>query len=75
MKNFCETFSITNIEAPSTKAKRIQKKVSKPIKKPFKPSYLKSPPPKKPFAYKKKQPSETPLTCFKCGKLGHKVTD
>jgi len=66
MRKFCEAFGFRNIEAPSTKAKRIQKKVSKLIKKPFRPSYPKSPRSKKTFAYKNKQPSKTLLTCLKC---------
>jgi len=50
------------IEAPSTKAKRIQKKVSKPTKKTFKSSHLKPPPSKKPVTYKKEKPIKAPIT-------------
>jgi len=75
MRNFYEAFGIINIEAPSTKAQIIQKKTSKPISRPFKPSYPRQPPLKKPLSYKKKQPSKTPITCFKCAKPGHKATD
>ena len=54
MENFCEAFGITNVEAPSTKAKIIQKKASNQIKKPFKHAYPKPSPPKKYLPNKKK---------------------
>ena len=64
MGNFCEAFSLTNIEAPSTKAKRIQKKTTSQIKKPSRPTNPKPSPSKKSFPNKKKQPFKTPITCF-----------
>jgi len=42
MGNFCEAFGLTNIEAPSTKAKRIQKKSATQIKKTFSSKLLKT---------------------------------
>jgi len=75
MGNFCETFGMRNVKAPSTKAKRMQKKASNQIKKPFKLAYPKPSAPKKSFPNKKKQSFKTTITCFKCGKPGHKATE
>jgi len=75
MGNFCEAFGLTNIEAPSTKAKRIQKKSATQIKKPSRPNYSKPVLPKKAPPNKKKQPFKTPITCFKCEKQGDKDTE
>ena len=75
MGNFCDAFGLTNIEAPSTKAKRIQKKTTTQIKKPSRTTHPKPSPPKKSFPNKKKLPFKTPVTCFKCGKPGHKATE
>jgi len=68
-------FGLTNIEAPSTKAKRMQKKTSTQIKKPSRPTYAKPSPLKKSFPNKKKQTSKTSITCLKCGKTGHKAME
>ena len=70
-----EAFGITNIEAPSTKAKRIQKKTSTLSRKPSRTTYPKPSPLRKSLPNKKKQPLKTPITCFKCGKPGHKATE
>jgi len=75
MRNFCEAFGITNVEAPSTKAKRLRKRTNTQIWKPSRPTYPKPSPPRKSFSNKKKQPFKTPITCFKCGKLGHKAIE
>ena len=75
MGNFCEAFGLTSIEAPSSKAKRIQKKSATQIKKPSRPNYSKPVLPKKVPPNKKKQPFKTPVTYFKCGNQGHKATE
>ena len=74
MGNFCEAFGVTNIEAPSTTRKRINKKRAQPKRssraRPFvkRSSTEAKPSPKRKATKKQKKP----IVYFKCGKTGHK---
>ena len=76
MGNFCETFGIEKIEAPSTHKKRIAKR-NDPTKRPFRPKPVAKPsqPVAKPKPTRKPSTTQTkkPIVCFKCGKPGHKA--
>ena len=78
MGNFCETFGLERIKAPSTKRKRNFKRKSQPKRqfppkntgKTYKPHLPIKTKPKVAKRSSKKQ--NKPMVCYKCGKVGHK---